>query len=306
MHTTAMMKERRLTFIAVFLCVVIFSFTLPIALCKQKVALGNEEVFFKENEVKEGASDGYFLGELLASFSTDFGFSSSNRRHNVKKATSLIDGTVLKEGEVFSFNAITGERTLANGYKESATIEGGKYTTGVGGGVCQVSTTLYNAVLLSGLRVERVSPHSLPVGYVPHSMDAMVSSATDFRFFNDTPYPITIRGEVKGDTLTFKIFGFKIITDGESVRYLSKVIKRIPMEYDEVLDEGGALEENEEYKILKRAKEGVVSECYKETYYNGELISSVLIRRDYYKPERGIKLVRVKSLESENSLEEAK
>lgn len=266
--------------IAVFLC---FSI-LPIK------NVGNGESL----AIAEGE---YFIGELLSSYTTDFSFSSENRAHNVKKATALINGTIVKEGEVFSFNGVTGERTANNGYKESPTILNGKYTIGVGGGVCQVSTTLYNAVLLAGLKIERVSPHSLPVGYVPPSMDAMVSSATDFRFFNDTPYPITIKGQTKGSKLTFKIYGFKTITDGESIKYVTTIIRRLPALYEEVLDDGGELAENEEYKIIKKAKDGLISECYKETYFNGALISSVRIRRDVYNPESGIKLVRSKTQE---------
>ena len=238
-----------------------------------------------------------YVGELLSTFSTDFGFSGEGRKHNVKKATALIDNTVLKEGEVFSFNGVTGERTKENGYKESPVILEGKYTLGVGGGVCQVSTTLYNAVLLAGLRIERVSPHSLPVGYVPPSMDAMVSSATDFRFFNDTPYPITIRGKVKGSTLTFSIYGFKTITDGDEIKYRSVTLKPLPATYEERVDKEGILGEGEEYKIIKKAKDGLLSECYKEVYYEGKLISSTLVRRDRYNPEMGIKIIRATAID---------
>ncbi len=238
------------------------------------------------------AKEEYFLGELLATYSTDFGFSSEGRRYNVKKATSLVDGSIVKAGEIFSFNAVTGERTKENGYKESPIIERGKYIIGVGGGVCQVSTTLYNAVLRAGLRIERVSPHSLPVGYVPPSMDAMVSSATDFRFFNDTPFPITIKGSTNGNTLTFQIYGFRTITDGEEVKYRSCVTKVLSASYEELPDLGGELAEGEEYKTIKRAKDGLVSECYKEVYYQGNLVSNTLVRRDVYKAENGVRLVK--------------
>jgi len=264
--------------IAVFLCLLfVFSLLLP----------PWQEKAFAESEFLKG-----YKGELLASFSTEFSTSGESRKHNVKRATELIDGAVVREGEIFSFNALTGERSIENGYKESPVIEFGKYTLGIGGGVCQVSTTLYNAVLLAGLKVVAVSPHSLPVGYVPPSMDAMVSKATDFRFFNDTPYPIRIEGRVKNNTLTFKIYGFKTLTDGEKIVFRSVVKEQLKGEYEEVEDKENLLEEGEEYRILKKAKNGLISECYKEVYYRGELQNSVCVRRDLYKAEKGVKLVR--------------
>lgn len=243
------------------------------------------------------SAEAHYEGELLSSYTTDFGFSSEGRRHNVKLAASRINGTVIKEGEVFSFNGATGERTLENGYRESPTIEYGKYTVGVGGGACQVSTTLYNAVIRAGLKVVMVSPHSLPVSYVPPSMDAMVSSATDFRFFNNTPYPITIRSKVKGNSLTFYIYGYKMITDGEEIKYRTEVVERLGADYTEIIDSNHELQEGENFKIVKEAKDGLVSECYRETYYRGKLVSTVRIRRDIYQAQKGVKLVKEENQE---------
>lgn len=265
------------TLIAVFLCLLF----LPL-FC----ASG----FLGENVVAR--ADEYFIGELLSSFSTDFGFSSEGRKSNIRKATSLINGKVVGPSEIFSFNDTTGKRTLENGYKSSPTIEEGKYVLGVGGGVCQVSTTLYNAVVRAGLKIDRVYPHSLPVSYVKPSMDAMVSSATDFRFFNDTPYHITIKGDIKGTILTFRIYGFKTVVDGEKITFRSVVVEKLVATYDEICDENAELGEDEEFRIIKKGVDGLVSECYKETYYQDKLVSSTRIRRDVYKAQNGIKLVR--------------
>ncbi len=242
--------------------------------------------------IAKAQEENIFATELLATYSTDYSRSSEGRKENVRLATAKINGTIVRDGEVFSFNEVVGERTIENGYKESPVIEKGEYVIGIGGGVCQVSTTLYNAILRAGLRILKVSPHSLPVGYVPPSMDAMVSSATDFRFFNDSPYPITIKGEAKGGKLTFLIYGFKMITDGEEIKYTSKVVNNLPATYEEVFDEEAVLQEGEEFKILKRAKDGLVSECYKEVYYRGELVRKEIVRRDRYNPEQGVKLIR--------------
>ncbi len=233
-----------------------------------------------------------YRGELLATFSTSLKGSSSNRIFNVTLATSRIDGVVVQSGEVFSFNGATGERTKENGYKESSVIEYGKFTLGYGGGVCQVSTTLYNAVIRAGLKIVSVSSHSLPVSYVPVSTDAMVSKATDFRFFNDTPYPITLRGSVERNVLTFCVFGFKTITDGERVEFVSKSVEVLKASYDEVVDAENRIPDGKDFLVIKEPKDGVVSECYKEVYFENRLVESTLFRRDRYLPQNGVRLVR--------------
>ncbi|MBQ9114815.1 MAG: VanW family protein [Clostridia bacterium] len=274
-----MKKRTASVFIVVFLCTILVA------------------PFFATTKI---VAHGYgYSGELLSTFTTDFSSSSEGRKTNVRLAAKRIDGIVIGAGEVFSFNDVTGERTVENGYATSPIIEYGQYTLGVGGGVCQVSTTLYNAVIRAGLKILSVAPHSLPVGYVSPSMDAMVSQATDFRFFNNTPYNITIRSETKSDKLTFKIYGYKMITDGEEIRFVSKVVDRLPAVYQEVVDSENLIDDDKDTKIIKQAKDGLVSECYKETYYRGKLLKSVRIRRDSYAPQDGVVLVRAKEQKEE-------
>lgn len=231
-----------------------------------------------------------FEGETLSSFCTDYSSSSSSRKHNVELAVKSIDGCVVTAGEEFSFNAIVGERTEANGYKTAKIIVKGKFEDGVGGGVCQVSTTLYNAVLRAGLTITEAHPHSLPVSYVDPSFDAMVSTYSDLKFTNDTPYPLTIKGEADGKRIRFTLYGFPIVTDGETRKFRSVKIKDVVSnEYEDVFDEEGILGDEEE-RILKEPKPGMVSESYADVYYRGELVSTRRIRRDYYAPQPGIKL----------------
>ncbi|MBO7156160.1 MAG: VanW family protein [Clostridia bacterium] len=237
------------------------------------------------------AAQGY-KGEWLSSFQTDYQTSSDGRKTNVALAVSFINGTRIAPGEEFSFNRVVGPRTTARGFKESITIENGAFVKGVGGGVCQVSTTLYNAVLLAGLTMVKVSPHSLPVSYCASSMDAMVSSATDFCFLNNTPYPVTIYGTADGKSLKFTIYGFPVYHSGESVKYRSVKVKEVEALYEETPDLNNELLEGESSRVIKRAVNGVVSECFKEVYYQGKLVSSTRIRRDYYLPQHGVVLVR--------------
>ncbi len=145
---------------------------------------------------------------LLYSFSTRFDEGNTARTHNIKLACEKINGVTLKSGEVFSFNATVGARTAERGFKQAKIIEDGKFVKGFGGGVCQVSTTLYNCALLSGLKICEQHAHSLAVGYVPLSRDAMVSgSYCDLKFKNNRKSKIYIRAIVDGGRVTCAIYG---------------------------------------------------------------------------------------------------
>ena len=131
---------------------------------------------------------------LRATFSTDYSKSSAERKHNVGLAAKSLDNVFVDAGGEFSFNKTVGERTYKRGYKSAKIIVNGEFTEGVGGGVCQVSTTLYNAALLAGLEISEVNQHSVAVSYVAPSFDAMVNSGSaDLRFINRTHNPVIIR-----------------------------------------------------------------------------------------------------------------
>lgn len=150
-----------------------------------------------------------------ATFSTSYASSTPERKHNVALALSRINGTVLQDGETFSFNGIVGKRTEANGFKPAKIIVGGQYTEGIGGGVCQASTTVYNAALRAGLKITKVCRHSLVPTYVDPSFDAMVNGSwSDLCFENDTGGPVFIRtfsdstnvkAEIYSSALPYKI-----------------------------------------------------------------------------------------------------
>ena len=131
---------------------------------------------------------------LRAAYETDFSSSTPERRHNVRLALTRVGGVMLDDGETFSFNETVGRRTRANGFESAKIIVGGRYTEGVGGGVCQASTAVYNCALRAGLKITAVSRHSLVPTYVPPSFDAMVNgSGSDLKFVNDTGGPVSIR-----------------------------------------------------------------------------------------------------------------
>ena len=144
----------------------------------------------------------------IGSYSTSFGLEDSNRVHNVQLAAKSIDGRVVLPGDVFSFNETTGPRSKSAGYKEATVIMNGEFVPGEGGGVCQVSSTLYNTLLNSKMDIVERHRHTLPVGYVPEERDATVAYGyLDLKFRNSSEAPIYIKADVIGNQLIIKLFG---------------------------------------------------------------------------------------------------
>lgn len=144
----------------------------------------------------------------IGSYSTSFSSGDSGRNHNILLSSNSIDGKLVMPGEVFSFNDATGLRDRANGYRESIVIVNKKPVLGIGGGVCQTSSTLYNALSSTGIEIVERHNHSLPVGYVPLGQDATVADySLDFRFRNNFDYPIFIKSDIVGNTVQIRIYG---------------------------------------------------------------------------------------------------
>lgn len=230
-----------------------------------------------------------FFDERMGEYSTSYASSASARKHNVELAASAVNGTVVEAGKEFSFNVTVGVRSAKRGYLPAPVIVNGEFTTGTGGGVCQVSTTLYNAVLRAGVTVTEVSRHSLPVSYVPYSMDAMVSEATDFRFINDTPYPIRIEMKADGSLLKAALYGFKIYTDGVSAKFEGRLVKRVPCdEYVRREALKGELGDGEKERVVRLPRAGMYTEAVRTVYYRGEKVEEKVFRKDYYAPVKGL------------------
>lgn len=155
------------------------------------------------------------IDTILAQFSTSFNDSTS-RGSNIHVAGASTSDILLMPGDMFSYNRATGARTWHNGYKSAPIIVGGRVVNGEGGGVCQVSTTIYNAALLSGLKIDEVHNHTIPSRYAPRGRDASVSYGyTDLKFTNPFNHPIYIKNIVGNGAITTKIYGCK--TDCQKV-----------------------------------------------------------------------------------------
>ena len=222
---------------------------------------------------------------LRAEFSTSYASSGEERKHNVALAAKALDNALIAPDEEFSFNARVGERTAARGYKVAKIIVDGKFTEGIGGGVCQVSTTLYNAALLAGMRVTECHPHSLRVGYVNPSADAMVNYYfADLRFVNDTKNPVYLKTKADGSRLTVQVYGEEM---KGRIELLSKVVGEIAPKENVVVDTAGEYPDllKGERKIVRYGKAGVKSEGFVLRYSeNGKLIGKTRVRKDCYLP----------------------
>ena len=233
--------------------------------------------------------------QILGTFSTTYNTSNQNRITNLKLASEKIDGTIILPGETFSYNKVVGERTIAKGYKEAAVYAGGKVVDGIGGGICQLSSTLYNSVLYANLEITSRSNHRFLTSYVTAGRDATVSWGTiDFCFKNTRSYPIKITSEVKNGVVTTSIYGIKEEKEYEVV-IESKVTEVIPYSTKYVKD--STLKEDEE-EIVQYGANGAKSETYKIVKYNGIVVSREQISSDIYSPlERIVKRGKSKTQE---------
>lgn len=208
----------------------------------------------------------------LYSFTTYFDADNADRSYNIRLAASKINGLTLGAGQTFSFNGVVGARTQANGFRQAKIIENGKFVQGFGGGVCQVSTTVYNAALLSGLEICEYHPHSLRVSYVSPSRDAMVSgSYFDLKFKNTRLTPIYVRVNCTLSSVCCTIYGE---SDGYEYSFRSQVTGTVPRPPAVTI-------EGEEDKVISYGRDGTVSEGYLIRKKGGQA-ESTLIRKDKY------------------------
>ena len=171
---------------------------------------------------------------VIAEFSTKFSADDPNRVDNLISAAKALDKKEIRPGETFSFNDTLGPRTEQTGYKEAKVIVNNEYVLGTGGGICQVSSTLYNTVLLANLPVVERTPHAVTVGYVPLGQDATVNYPNiDLKFNNNTPALLYLRTEVKSGTITIKLWGKKSY---KTVRLVKEVEKETDFQTERRFD----------------------------------------------------------------------
>ncbi len=192
--------------------------------------------------------------DLLGKYTTYYSEGQWGRSVNVKLAASKINGYIMNTGDVFSFNGVVGKRSYANGFKDATVYSGNGVEEGVGGGICQVSSTLYAAVLYADMDIVTRTNHSYVVAYMPAGLDATVSYGTiDFKFKNDKKNPVKIKATASGGVMTVRIYGTKennntVVLDSRTLGYTPRGERKV---YDSSLPLGATKVEHSGYDGAK-------------------------------------------------------
>lgn len=220
------------------------------------------------------------IKDVIGTYSSSYATSAAGRSTNIEIATDAINGTVVMPGETFSFNDVVGPRTIERGYQEAGTYVGNKVEPGIGGGICQVSTSIYRAVMKANLRSVERTNHSMVVGYAQPGLDATVSYGyLDYKFKNTYDFPIYIQGSTVGKVITYNIYGDPSGLNGKKYDMVNEILETIPPETkivpDSTLPEGKEVSEG-------FGTTGYKTRSYQITYENGLESKREVISTDNY------------------------
>lgn len=233
---------------------------------------GTAEIAAKVTEPKITAEDNSHVTDLIGSYYTTYTNSDKNRNNNLAVGCDYINGTVIAPGDVFSANAHLGSQTAEGGYKNAGVYVNGRVEQGMAGGVCQVTSTLYNAVILAELDVVERSPHSMTVGYVPLGRDAAVAGTyKDLKFKNNTEYPIMIEAYASGGKLVMNIYGHEVHDAGRRVEF-ETVYEGTIEKPAEIVKKDPELPEGERI-VTTRGRTGCKVSVRKKVYEGGKQVS---------------------------------
>lgn len=237
---------------------------------------------YPEITVADVAQSG--IKEQLSKHTTKFDASDINRASNVRLAASKINGYIIYPGQTFSFNETVGPRDKAHGFKEALEIVNGEFVPGIGGGVCQVSSTLYNAALLANMTIAERYNHSKPLVYVPMGRDAtVVYGVLDFKFTNDTGAPVMIMAQTEKNQLHIGIFGQQ--PPAQSIEIQTVEQRVIPPSVMKKQDGELFLGET---KVAKQGKPGYEVTTVRVVYVYGREVRREILSKDRYLPEETI------------------
>lgn len=221
------------------------------------------------------------INSVLGSYKTKFNLSNYNRSNNIYIATNKTNNILLNNNEEFSFNNIIGQRSEQAGFKEAPVIINGEMQSGLGGGICQVSSTIYNAVLYSGLEITEARNHSIPSSYIEKGRDATVSyGAVDLKFRNNYQYPILIQNKVINDTIVTTIYGNDRYK--REIDIVTELVETIPNKT--IVKESSVMYNGENF-IQEKGRSGYKIKTYRiYKNKNGEILSKEYINESYYPP----------------------
>lgn len=219
------------------------------------------------------------IDTLISSYTTNFASSTEGRVRNIELAAKYLNGFVVLPGEEFSFNKVVGATTSGKGFQFAKVIRNGQYADEIGGGVCQVSSTLYNALLMSRLEITERRNHSKAINYVPMGRDAMISyGASDLKFINNYSFPIMIESVISGKQITFNLFS-NSSEKTENYQIVTEVQKEIQPKretiYDYGLSEGTVI-------VQQHGKIGYVIDTYRVLYHEGKVAEKYKVGESIY------------------------
>ena len=218
---------------------------------------------------------------LISSYTTST-TSNRNRNNNIQLSAQAINGLTVLPGEVFSFNAATGERTAEKGYKPAAAISGGQSKDEIGGGVCQTSSTLFNAVARANLEIVERSPHAWPSNYVEKGFDATVNwPGLDFKFKNNTDWPVFLTAAYRDRKVSVSVYGMRLEAD-TTIELESDVVRTIPQPEGTNYVINTALKQGESQKTVTGRK-GYVVDTWKVWFQAGKEIRREKLFTSNYK-----------------------
>lgn len=264
------------------------------AVLDQALAAGGSEieaaavVTKKEPEITE--EDLASIQDVLGTFSTSFNSGNASRAGNLRNGAGKINGQVVMPGETFSGYECLSPFTVANGYYAAASYENGRVVDSIGGGVCQLSTTLYQAALRAELEIVQRQNHSMIVTYVEPSMDAAIAGTVkDLKFTNNYSTPIYVEGYTQGRTLTFTIYGKETRPANREVRFVSETLRRVdPGQPEQRLD--SSMQPGSSRQI-QSAHVGIQSRLWKVVTVDGVETERTVLHTDNYSPSKAIVLV---------------
>lgn len=243
-------------------------------------------VYKTEPKIYSNYYDG--IDKKLGDFETDYSSSIKNRKENIRLAASKFNNMKLNPGDEISFNDVVGEISEKTGFKSATVIVGGEYESGIGGGICQVSTTLYNSLILSDLEITERHNHSRPIHYVDLGTDAAVARGyKDLKFKNNTNNPILILSEANGEKLNFKVLGNGSDRDYE-VKIIPQLLGTVSPGVDTIYSD--ALPDGES-TVRESGARGYSYKTYKEIIKNGEVVDKKEISKSYYLPKDKVVVV---------------
>jgi vancomycin resistance protein YoaR len=260
---------------------------------------GTVEIVGETVEPKITKAENEKVTSLIGSYYTTFSSGYEGRNTNLKVGCEKINGTEVAPNEVFSMNEALGPQDYEHGFKNAAVIVNGKVEDGIAGGVCQITSTLYNAVILAELNIVERANHSLPVSYVPLGQDAAVAGDyKDLKFRNSTKYPIYVEAYVSGNKLITNIYGNEIHDSSRMIEFDNEVTETVPKPAEKVTEDPNLPEGTRE--VTHTGKIGKKVETYKIVYENGKQVSRQLFSKSAYSATADEVTVGTKKAESDS------